>query len=62
MMKDLFVNWTGIYNGLNVISGPVFDYNSDGLADTAEQIEKYDYYLINLKIVILNTTLFIILL
>ena len=41
MMKDLFVNWTGIYNGLNVISGPVFDYNYDGLADTAEQIEKY---------------------
>ena len=41
MIKDLFVNWTGIYNGLNVISGPVFDYNYDGLADTAEQIEQY---------------------
>ncbi|XP_031442088.1 venom phosphodiesterase 1 [Clupea harengus] len=29
------------YNGLNVVTGPVFDYNYDGLYDSADQIQIY---------------------
>ena len=29
------------YNGLNVVTGPVFDYNYDGLYDSADQIQMY---------------------
>uniref|UniRef100_A0A3Q2PGR3 Ectonucleotide pyrophosphatase/phosphodiesterase 2 n=1 Tax=Fundulus heteroclitus TaxID=8078 RepID=A0A3Q2PGR3_FUNHE len=28
-------------NGINVLSGPIFDYNYDGLRDTTEQIKEY---------------------
>uniref|UniRef100_A0AAY4DB30 Ectonucleotide pyrophosphatase/phosphodiesterase family member 3 n=1 Tax=Denticeps clupeoides TaxID=299321 RepID=A0AAY4DB30_9TELE len=29
------------YNGINVVTGPVFDYNYDGLYDTVEQIQQH---------------------
>ncbi len=32
--------WSQVYDGVNVISGPVFDYNFDGHADGMEQIQK----------------------
>ena len=33
--------WANIYDGVHVTSGPVFDYNYDGLADDDQTIEKY---------------------
>lgn len=29
-------------NGINVLAGPVFDFNYDGLRDTAEEIQELD--------------------
>ncbi|KAM9316145.1 ectonucleotide pyrophosphatase/phosphodiesterase family member 3 [Gastrophryne carolinensis] len=39
--NDLLLRYARERNGLNVISGPVFDYNYDGHADAADQIESY---------------------
>ncbi|XP_066524852.1 venom phosphodiesterase CdcPDE [Hoplias malabaricus] len=35
----LLLRYSSQYNGINVVTGPVFDYNFDGQFDTAEQIK-----------------------
>ncbi|XP_061093183.1 venom phosphodiesterase CdcPDE [Conger conger] len=37
----LLMKYAWQYNGVNVVSGPVFDYNYDGIFDTPEQIEQF---------------------
>lgn len=36
----LLKKYAFIYNGINVVVGPVFDYNYDGQYDTPEQIQQ----------------------
>ncbi|XP_038135669.1 venom phosphodiesterase 1 [Cyprinodon tularosa] len=38
--NTLLKKYASIYNGINVVTGPVFDYNYDGRYDTSEQIEQ----------------------
>ncbi|KAK7825598.1 hypothetical protein U0070_016238 [Myodes glareolus] len=38
---DAFLKYASERNGVNVISGPVFDYNYDGLRDTEDEIKQY---------------------
>lgn len=35
--STLLKEYASIYNGINVVTGPVFDYNYDGQYDTQEQ-------------------------
>ncbi|XP_053339457.1 venom phosphodiesterase 1 [Clarias gariepinus] len=35
----LLLNYSSQYNGINVVTGPAFDYNFDGHFDTADQIK-----------------------
>ena len=35
-----FADWSMSYGGINVIVGPIFDYNNDGLADSSEILQK----------------------
>ncbi|KAM9340330.1 venom phosphodiesterase CdcPDE [Symphorus nematophorus] len=37
----LLKKYASIYNGINVVTGPVFDYNYDGQYDTPEQIQQF---------------------
>lgn len=37
----LLPRYAQIYNGVNILSGPVYDYNYDGQCDTAEQIQAF---------------------
>lgn len=37
----LLKKYARLYNGVNVVMGPVFDYNYDGRYDTPEQIQEY---------------------
>ncbi|XP_045914145.1 venom phosphodiesterase 1 [Micropterus dolomieu] len=37
----LLKKYASIYNGINVLMGPVFDYNYDGQYDTPEQIQQF---------------------
>uniref|UniRef100_A0A3B1K7A7 Ectonucleotide pyrophosphatase/phosphodiesterase 2 n=1 Tax=Astyanax mexicanus TaxID=7994 RepID=A0A3B1K7A7_ASTMX len=37
----LLVKYSSQYNGINVVTGPAFDYNYDGHFDTAEQIQEF---------------------
>lgn len=37
----LLLKFASQYNGINVVTGPVFDYNYDGQSDTADQIQEY---------------------
>ncbi|XP_012590755.1 PREDICTED: ectonucleotide pyrophosphatase/phosphodiesterase family member 3 [Condylura cristata] len=39
--NDLLVKHAMERNGVNVISGPIFDYNSDGRFDTSSEIKEY---------------------
>ncbi|XP_029023583.1 ectonucleotide pyrophosphatase/phosphodiesterase family member 3 isoform X2 [Betta splendens] len=39
--RSLLKKYASEYNGLNVVLGPVFDYNYDGRYDTAEQIKQF---------------------
>ncbi|XP_043995260.1 venom phosphodiesterase 2 isoform X2 [Gambusia affinis] len=39
--NTLLKKYASIYNGINVVTGPVFDYNYDGRYDTTEQIEQF---------------------
>lgn len=38
--NTLLKKYASIYNGMNVVLGPVFDYNYDGQFDTPEQIQQ----------------------
>lgn len=38
--NTLLKKYASIYNGINVVTGPVFDYNYDGRYDTTEQIQQ----------------------
>lgn len=38
--STLLKKYASIYNGINVATGPVFDYNYDGQYDTPEQIQQ----------------------
>ena len=38
--SSLLKKYASVYNGINVVSGPVFDYNYDGHYDTPEQIHQ----------------------
>ncbi|XP_047675276.1 venom phosphodiesterase 1-like isoform X3 [Tachysurus fulvidraco] len=37
----LLLKYSSQYNGINVVTGPAFDYNFDGLYDTADQINQF---------------------
>uniref|UniRef100_A0A671VD45 Venom phosphodiesterase 1-like n=1 Tax=Sparus aurata TaxID=8175 RepID=A0A671VD45_SPAAU len=37
--RSLLKKYASIYNGVNVVTGPVFDYNYDGRYDSPEQIQ-----------------------
>ncbi|KAK7482275.1 hypothetical protein BaRGS_00026518 [Batillaria attramentaria] len=39
-LQDFIVEWAKNYQDLNIISGPAFDTNSDGLADTTAEISR----------------------
>ncbi|XP_071356592.1 ectonucleotide pyrophosphatase/phosphodiesterase family member 3 [Trachinotus anak] len=39
--NTLLKKYATVYNGINVVTGPVFDYNYDGQYDTAEQTKLY---------------------
>ncbi|XP_056256020.1 ectonucleotide pyrophosphatase/phosphodiesterase family member 3 isoform X3 [Seriola aureovittata] len=39
--KTLLKKYASVYNGINVVIGPVFDYNYDGHFDTPEQIQQF---------------------
>ncbi|XP_067467965.1 venom phosphodiesterase 1 isoform X1 [Thunnus thynnus] len=39
--SSLLKKYASVYNGINVVSGPVFDYNYDGHYDTPEQIHQF---------------------
>uniref|UniRef100_A0A3B4HA82 Venom phosphodiesterase 1-like n=1 Tax=Pundamilia nyererei TaxID=303518 RepID=A0A3B4HA82_9CICH len=39
--NTLLKKYASIYNGMNVVLGPVFDYNYDGRFDTPEQIQQF---------------------
>ncbi|KAM4549950.1 venom phosphodiesterase CdcPDE [Fundulus diaphanus] len=39
--NTLLKKYASIYNGINVVTGPVFDYNFDGRYDTPEQIQQF---------------------
>ncbi|XP_068566752.1 ectonucleotide pyrophosphatase/phosphodiesterase family member 3-like [Cebidichthys violaceus] len=38
--STLLKKYASIYNGINVVTGPAFDYNYDGQYDTPEQIQQ----------------------
>ncbi|XP_053541991.1 venom phosphodiesterase 1 isoform X1 [Ictalurus punctatus] len=37
----LLLKYSSQYNGINVVTGPAFDYNFDGRFDTADQIQEF---------------------
>ncbi|MEQ2285365.1 hypothetical protein AMECASPLE_030953, partial [Ameca splendens] len=39
--NTLLKKYAALYNGINVVTGPVFDYNYDGRYDTPEQIQLF---------------------
>ncbi|XP_036948184.1 uncharacterized protein LOC119016472 [Acanthopagrus latus] len=39
--SSLLKKYASIYNGVNVVTGPVFDYNYDGRYDSPEQIQQF---------------------
>ncbi|KAA8591254.1 hypothetical protein FQN60_002197 [Etheostoma spectabile] len=39
--STLLKKYASIYNGVNVVTGPAFDYNHDGQYDTPEQIQEF---------------------
>uniref|UniRef100_A0A671VE76 Venom phosphodiesterase 1-like n=1 Tax=Sparus aurata TaxID=8175 RepID=A0A671VE76_SPAAU len=39
--RSLLKKYASIYNGVNVVTGPVFDYNYDGRYDSPEQIQQF---------------------
>uniref|UniRef100_A0A7N8XK68 Venom phosphodiesterase 1-like n=1 Tax=Mastacembelus armatus TaxID=205130 RepID=A0A7N8XK68_9TELE len=39
--SSLLKTYASVYNGVNVVTGPVFDYNYDGLYDSPEQILQF---------------------
>ncbi|XP_041279691.1 ectonucleotide pyrophosphatase/phosphodiesterase family member 1 isoform X2 [Onychostruthus taczanowskii] len=39
--QHLLPEYAAARNGVNVVSGPVFDYDSDGLYDTPEKLQRY---------------------
>ncbi|XP_073319074.1 venom phosphodiesterase 1 [Pagrus major] len=39
--STLLKKYASIYNGVNVVTGPVFDYNYDGRYDAPEQIQQF---------------------
>ncbi|KAF4796272.1 ectonucleotide pyrophosphatase/phosphodiesterase 1 [Turdus rufiventris] len=39
--QHLLPEYAAARNGVNVVSGPVFDYDSDGLYDTLEKLKRY---------------------
>uniref|UniRef100_UPI0037E9256C venom phosphodiesterase 1 n=1 Tax=Semicossyphus pulcher TaxID=241346 RepID=UPI0037E9256C len=39
--NTLLKRYAAVYNGVNVVTGPVFDYNADGQFDTPEQIQHF---------------------
>nr|XP_039265727.1 venom phosphodiesterase-like [Styela clava] len=39
-------DWAGLYNGISVATGPIFDYDFDGNSDTKEIIQKYGQFLV----------------
>uniref|UniRef100_A0A3Q3FAU3 Venom phosphodiesterase 1-like n=1 Tax=Kryptolebias marmoratus TaxID=37003 RepID=A0A3Q3FAU3_KRYMA len=39
--NTLLKKYASVYNGINVVTGPVFDYNFDGQYDTQEQIQQF---------------------
>uniref|UniRef100_A0A3B4UIJ6 Venom phosphodiesterase 1-like n=1 Tax=Seriola dumerili TaxID=41447 RepID=A0A3B4UIJ6_SERDU len=39
--NTLLKKYASVYNGINVVIGPVFDYNYDGHYDTPEQIQQF---------------------
>uniref|UniRef100_A0A8C5GZ12 Venom phosphodiesterase 1-like n=1 Tax=Gouania willdenowi TaxID=441366 RepID=A0A8C5GZ12_GOUWI len=39
--NTLLMKYASVYNGVNVLVGPVFDYDSDGKFDSVEQIQQF---------------------
>nr|XP_020478264.1 venom phosphodiesterase 1-like [Monopterus albus]XP_020478265.1 venom phosphodiesterase 1-like [Monopterus albus] len=39
--SSLLTKYASVYNSINVVTGPVFDYNYDGRYDTREQIQQF---------------------
>lgn len=40
--QHLLPEYAAARNGVNVVSGPVFDYDSDGLYDTSEKLKRWE--------------------
>lgn len=38
----LLPEYAAARNGVNIVSGPVFDYDSDGLYDTPEKVKRWE--------------------
>lgn len=39
-LQEFIGNWVKDYESMNYIAGPAYDTNSDGLADTLDQIKR----------------------
>jgi hypothetical protein len=39
-MKEKITHWLSKYSMLNIISGPAYDYNYDGLPDSIDTINR----------------------
>ncbi|CAK8697234.1 unnamed protein product, partial [Clavelina lepadiformis] len=46
-MTTLLADWSNVYGGINVVSGPAFDYDYDGLADTTFVLQARGTFLNN---------------
>lgn len=50
----LLKKYASQYNGINVVTGPAFDYNYDGQFDSQDQIEQYVSFSLSYKMVCYN--------
>ncbi|XP_076799396.1 venom phosphodiesterase 2-like [Clavelina lepadiformis] len=46
-MTRVIADWSNSYGGINVVSGPAFDYDFDGFADTAANLQAHGTFLNN---------------
>jgi len=53
-LGTLLVRYAARHNGVNVVTGPAFDFNHDGRADSREQLQQYDFMFTALGIYIIK--------
>ena len=47
------------YKRINVIMGPIFDYNADGLGDSIEEIERFELLFLYNKLLVVSAWIII---